>query len=289
LHSRAKLLWLVLPGVLALAAVWGQARQQTPQEAQQGTPQGTSQPAQAATAAHEHNHDIPGHGMQDMDMPENMAMPMPSGNGRGMSPQQQAQAQAMHAMEPGSLMDMAHMRMTALRPSNAEDQKRADHIVTELKDLMERYKDYRVALADGYQIFLPRVPQEEYHFNNYWNGFVEGFTFDPTRPTSLLYKKTRDGGWELTGAMYTAPRTATMEQLDARVPLSVARWHEHVNLCMPQRSRTGAMDGKRFGLTGSITTEEACRQAGGQFYPLIFGWMVHVYPYAAADKIFAVH
>jgi len=56
-----------------------------------------------------------------------------------------------------------------------------------------------VALADGYQIFLPQMPQHEYHFNNYWNGFVESFTFDPARPTSLLYRKTPR--WlELTGA-----------------------------------------------------------------------------------------
>ena len=33
------------------------------------------------------------------------------------------------------------------------------------------------------------------------------------------------------------------------------------------------------GLTGSIVTKEACSEAGGTFYPVIFGWMVHVYPF----------
>jgi hypothetical protein len=29
---------------------------------------------------------------------------------------------------------------------------------------------------------------------------------------------------------------------------------------------------------GSITTEEECSANGGTFHPVIFGWMVHVYP-----------
>src|SRR5271165_1668128 len=74
------------------------------------------------------------------------------------------------------------------------------------------YKDYHVALNDGYKIFLPNVPQPEYHFTNYTNGFLEAFTFDPARPTSLLYKKATDG-YELVGAMYTMPKRANEEQL----------------------------------------------------------------------------
>ena len=27
--------------------------------------------------------------------------------------------------------------------------------------------------------------------------------------------------------------------------------------------------------------KESCDAAGGRFYPIIFGWMVHVYPYEA--------
>jgi hypothetical protein len=259
---------MILPGLLALAAGWAQVR---PRSQSQGT-QAPAQPAPPAA----HDHDMP-------DMP-GMNMGTPSANGRDMNPQQEAQAEAMRAMEPGHTMDMAHMRMTSLRAASTNDRERADKILATLREVIEPYKDYRVALADGYQIFLPQMPQSEYHFNNYWNGFVESFTFDPARPTSLLYKKTRNG-WELTGAMYTAPRSATLEQLDQRVPLSVARWHQHLNLCMPRReTRT---DWKLFGLNGSIATEQACSDAGGRFYPQIFGWMVHIYPFAAADKIFA--
>jgi hypothetical protein len=255
-----------------LTAGWAQIRPQ-PHKPEQSQP---------PSAGSQDDTSMPGMNMPGMNMP---GMNMPSADGRGMNSQQQAEAEAMHAMQPGHHMDGAHMRMTVLRAANPKDLQRADQIVAVLREVLERYKDYRVAEADGYQIFLPQMPQHEYHFNNYWNGFVESFTFDPARPTSLLYRKTRDG-WELTGAMYTAPRTATLNQLNERLPLSVARWHEHLNFCMPRRGNTAAADWTRFGLNGSISTEEACTQAGGRFFPQIFGWMVHVYPFSAPDKIF---
>ena len=121
------------------------------------------------------------------------------------------------------------------------------------------------------------------------NGFLDAFTFDPARPTSLLYKKTSDG-YELVGAMYTKPKRATEEQLNARVPLSMAMWHLHTNLCMPQKRQLRNADWTKFGLKGSIATQDACDAANGRFQPAIFGWMVHVYPYEdSLDKVFAMH
>jgi hypothetical protein len=182
-----------------------------------------------------------------------------------------------------------HMTMTAMRPPSPEDLNRANQIVERLKVGIEKYKDYHVALNDGFKIFLPNAPQPEYHFTSYRNGFLEAFTFDPARPTSLLYQKT-DTGYQLVGAMYTMPKRATQDQLNARVPLSVAMWHLHTNLCMPPRDQLGAADWTKFGLKGSIVTQDACDAAGGRFRPSIFGWMVHVYPYRASlDTIFAMH
>src|SRR5580658_294049 len=177
-------------------------------------------------------------------------------------------------------MDMsAHMYMTTLRPANPADERRAEEILAQLRPAIEKYKDYRVALAEGFKIFGPNVPQPIYHFTNYAYGFAAGFEFDPTRPTSLLYKKTGDG-YELVGAMYTARKLATENELNARVPLSVARWHKHTNLCLPPKGVSlQQVDLKEFGLHGSIATQEACEQAGGRWFPQIFGWMVHVYPY----------
>jgi len=65
------------------------------------------------------------------------------------------------------------------------------------------------------------------------------------------------------------------------VPLSVATWHEHTNLCIPPAGMKGQSfgPGARFGLQGSITTADACAQAGGTFVPIIYNWMLHVWPY----------
>jgi hypothetical protein len=235
-----------------------------------------------------------------------------SGDPSAFAQQTQEQGQAMdHSKMPGMSMDMGdekateaaathdmahmhngynpHMHMTSSRPQTAADAQRANEIVKELRAGIEKYKDYHVALDEGYKIFLPNLPQPEYHFTNYGHGFLEAFTFDPARPTSLLYKKTADG-YELVGAMYTMPKRANEDQLNERVPLSVATWHLHTNLCMPSRDQRKTADYTKFGLHGSITTQDACDAASGNFHPVIFGWMVHVYPYEdSTDKIFAMH
>jgi len=200
------------------------------------------------------------------------------------------EAHAVHDMTPGHMdAHNLHMHMTPMRPQTPGDAARANEIVTQLRSGIEKYKDYHVALNDGYKIFLPNLPQPEYHFTNYWKGFLEAFSFDPARPTSLLYRKTSDG-YELVGAMYTMPKRATQDQLNARVPLSVATWHLHTNLCMPQKGQFRNTNWTKFGLKGSIATQEACDAANGRFQPVIFGWMVHLYPYEdSLDKVFAMH
>ena len=211
-------------------------------------------------------------------------------SGMDMDDAKANEAHAVHDMTPGHMdAHNLHMHMTAMRPQTPGDAARANEIVTQLRSGIEKYKDYHVALNDGYKIFLPNLPQPEYHFTNYWNGFLEAFSFDPARPTSLLYKKT-SAGYELVGAMYTMPKRATEDQLNARVPLSVATWHLHTNLCMPQKGQFRDTNWTKFGLKGSIATQEACDAAGGRFQPVIFGWMVHLYPYEdSLDKVFAMH
>lgn len=186
---------------------------------------------------------------------------------------------AMESMASEHLHVDAHMVFTKPRPQSPEDVKRAEEIVTTLKESIEQYKDYRVALAEGYRIFLPNIPQPMYHFTNYRYGYEAEFKFDPARPTSLLYRKTTDG-YVLIGAMYTASRLATEDELNERVPLSVARWHAHVNICLPPRGQPGQLpDLTQFGPRGSISTEAECTAAGGRFLRQIFGWMVHVHPF----------
>jgi hypothetical protein len=179
-----------------------------------------------------------------------------------------------------------HMTMTALRPIQPGDQARADAIVAAARKFADQYKDYRDALADGYTIFHPEIPQNVYHFTNDVLAARARNHFDSTQPTSLLYERIPPAqagqrpGYKLVGVMYTAPYKATEEELNERVPLSIARWHLHTNLCLPlsgERNEIGAPGGK-FGLEGSITTADACKAAGGAFLPHVFGWMVHVYP-----------
>jgi hypothetical protein len=192
----------------------------------------------------------------------------------------------------GTMAHMSgHMYMTTLRQARPGDQQRADAIVAAARTAMEPYRDYHKALADGYRIFLPNVPQPQYHFTNYANGREAAQHFDPLKPTSLLYKKTADGGYELVGAMYTDRVDANEDELDQRIPLSVARWHQHTNFCKAPLGQGAAYfgPGAKFGLLGSITTREDCEAAGGTFFPHIFGWMVHVYPYETdARKIWSV-
>jgi hypothetical protein len=181
----------------------------------------------------------------------------------------------------------AHLRMTSRRPASTDDARRADAVVATLTASLERYKDYRVAIGDGFQPVLPQLPLSEHHFTNYRNGFVGAFTFGPVRPTSLLYRK-RDSGYDLVGAMYTAPKWFNEDQLHARVPLSIATWHAHVNICLPPQEARRA-DWSRFGFRGSIASEAACRDADGRWFPQLFGWMVHVYPYERAPERIWAH
>ena len=185
----------------------------------------------------------------------------------------------MHSME--GHMDMGpHMKMTALRPAKPGDAERAQQIVEAARKASTKYIDYHVALADGFKIFHPELPQKIYHFTNYQYAFEAAFSFNPEHPTSLLYEKHGED-YKLIGVMYTAPKRFGEDQLDERVPLSVAQWHEHVNFCTAPAGRKleYLSPHPQFGLRGSITTQQACDVAGGTFHPVIFNWMVHVYPF----------
>lgn len=182
---------------------------------------------------------------------------------------------------PGMSHMSGHMFMTDLRSAQPGDKDRANAIVADAKLALAPYSDYHQALADGYHIFLPNIPQPLYHFTKSENAIEAQLHFDPLKPTSLLYRKTSDGGYTLIGAMYTDRVSASESELNERVTLSVARWHQHVNFCKAPAGHLKEYFGPeaKFGLLGSIHTREACDAEGGTFIPHVFGWMVHVYPY----------
>jgi hypothetical protein len=262
---------MMFAALFVCSVCWGQAQNSQTQN-------GQTQNAPSTGAQSSGQQSMPG-----MDMSGGMQQgmkDMPMGDKEG----DDAAAHVMHSME--GHMDMGpHMKMTALRPAKPGDAARAQQVVEEARKASEKYTDYHAALADGFEIFLPNVPQKMYHFTNYGYAREAFVHFNPEHPTSLLYEKHGDD-YKLVGVMYTAPKRYTEDDLDERIPLSVAQWHEHVNFCappkdMPRAEKREEMLGAnaRFGLKGSINTQEACDAAGGTFHPVIFNWMVHVYPF----------
>ena len=168
-----------------------------------------------------------------------------------------------------------HMDVTMTRAVQPADRARADAIVAAAKRVMARYPSVADAERDGFKKFLPGVPLPTEHFTKdawaleAWMGH-----FDLDHPTSLIYE--RHGEMlHLVGVMYTASKNASEQQLDADVPLSIARWHRHVRVCEPS---AGIARDPRFGLRGTISDANACAAAGGRWVPQLFGWMVHVWP-----------
>jgi len=207
---------------------------------------------------------------------------------RGIARAQTASAaQRAPAMETdGSAL---HMEMTPRRPAAPGDSARAATVAAELRSAIARYRDTTAAVADGYRMFAPQIKnQKVYHFTRGWSAVQEAFRFDPSKPTSLLYVKGADGAFVLVGGMYTAPKRFSLDKLDERIPLSVARWHKHVNWCVPAHGQEArwlerANGQPVFGPGSPIATKPACDAVGGVFHPSLLGWMVHANVMTSTD------
>jgi hypothetical protein len=178
--------------------------------------------------------------------------------------------------------DPPHLRLTPMRAATAADSARGDSLVRVARQAVTRYQSVEAAEADGYKVRLKAMKQAKtLHYTSVSNAFLARSTFDPARPTSLLYERDASGRLQLVGVMYTMPASASLDELDARVPLGLVQWHLHTNICLPRgeaardpANYTGR--NAKFGPRGSITTEEACTAAGGRFRAQSLGWMVHV-------------
>ena len=182
-----------------------------------------------------------------------------------------------------------HMEMTPARPLVPGDSARAAAVAAQLRDAIGKYSDTVTAVADGYRMFAPQIKnQKVYHFTRGWSAIQEAFRFDASKPTSLLYVKGADGKLVLVGGMYTAPKRFSLDKLDERIPLSVARWHKHVNWCVPGRGQEArwlerANGQPVFGPESPIATKQACDAVGGVFHPSLLGWMVHANVMTSTD------
>jgi hypothetical protein len=187
----------------------------------------------------------------------------------------------MRDMGPSMAAMAGHMRVTGLRPRQPGDEAKVRVLLAQVRASIERYQDYKKALADGYAIANPKVDEPQFHFTNAANVKEAESHFDPTRPSSLLYFQTPKQRYKLEGVMFTVPPNASEEELNARIPLSMVRWHKHVNFCAAPADKVQEYLGKhpKFGMFGSIHTADACHAEGGSFYPEIFTWMIHVFPF----------
>ena len=93
-----------------------------------------------------------------------------------------------------------HMCITPIRPEQPGDEERAKALVGQVRAAIEKYKDYKKAIADGYIQANPTVDQPQFHFTNEANAQYAATVFDPPRPTSLLYYHIDQKRFALEGA-----------------------------------------------------------------------------------------
>lgn len=197
------------------------------------------------------------------------------------APSDEVAAMAGAAPMPGDPQTL----MTHLAPPDPDDALKGEWLVNELRRHTAPYRDVRQAIADGYRSFPPEPDStmRVIHFVHRQRSAREQQRTDVRAPGALLYERT-DSGLRLVGAMFTAPVSAPLEELNRRVPLSLTQWHLHQNICVPKpvwnerQWRRRAADGRPLFGPGSPTrSEQSCEQAGGRFLPTVFGWMVHIH------------
>ena len=113
-------------------------------------------------------------------------MPHTSTSTNGRACEDMSTMRGMSVMGESMAAMADHMCMTPLRPRRPGDEEQAKAVVTQVKTAIERYKDYRVALADGFVIVNPKLEQPQYHFNNAANINAAESRIYQTNPSSLI-------------------------------------------------------------------------------------------------------
>jgi hypothetical protein len=168
------------------------------------------------------------------------------------------------APQSAMAMPMHHEHASGAAVSYAE----LKETVTELEAARrgtEKYKDVRVAEADGYRAYGPDVPGMGIHYIQE-HGPDE---FSLERPSILLYEKDASvpGGFALVGVSYLlrAGEGSDGQPVNSPFPKALAKWHRHENICvLADRSTPPGL------------TEEQCAAKGGHFTAET-QWMVHAW------------
>lgn len=179
-------------------------------------------------------------------------------------------------------MAHVHMSFTPRRAGTAADTARAIALLEALRQAVAPYQTLEAARAAGY--VARRSPESVKEGKLLHAGRRPGRLrdigkFDPATPQALLFRRVADGAMQLAGAMFVAPPLATIEDLDAMVPLGVARWHQHMNVCV-------SADRSSSRRLAHATTEGACSRLGGRFRSQS-RYMVHVMTDAGNDLALA--
>lgn len=160
--------------------------------------------------------------------------------------------------------NMDHQHGSAVAVSYAELIKTAALLET-ARHATEKYKDVRVAEANGYKAIGPDVPGMGIHFI----GPYGGSSFDVEQPTILLYEKDSSGvgGYALVGVSYllTAVEGPDGQPANPPFPKALAQWHRHANICV-LADRSAHTD----------LSESQCTTRGGHFTAET-QWMVHAW------------
>ena len=73
--------------------------------------------------------------------------------------QSHAEQAVIESMSHHHMEEDPHLLLTTRRPERPGDRERAAAIVAALRPALERYRDYQLAVQNGYEIFLPELPQ----------------------------------------------------------------------------------------------------------------------------------
>ncbi len=204
----------------------------------------------------------------------------------GHDEQNQVESGAMHAMQPGHHMDGPHMHMTALRPVRLATRARGtdcfgpaanDGKIPRLSSgARRRLSNFSAELA------AKRIP---FHELLEW---LSRRVYVRPRATDFIALQ-EDSQWRLGVDRRDVHRAAdgharSIKRAGSSQHGPVARAHQSL---LAEARRAAHMDLAKFGLSGTIATAQACKAAGGRFFPQIFGWMVHVYPFDPPNQIWA--
>jgi hypothetical protein len=163
-----------------------------------------------------------------------------------------------------------HTRMRDVVPP--DEMAHTQRLLAILRREFVRYRDPAAAEHDGYRKEGEDVPAGSLkHFFKYENFARNHDHLDPESPAAILYRRTASG-FELAGVMFAAPISASMDELDKRIPLALGHWHSHRNICVPHKRSPLRADAGRHVLTSREGREEPLTRGTAREGQTLAGW-----------------